>query len=74
MASPQLVAAADRTSSEADIRALALAKVKAGNAYTAALYANRNEKTDDELVDLELAQVAALKNFQTACSAFDKAV
>lgn len=74
MASPQLVAQAERNVSETDVRALALAKIKAGSAYTAALHANRLGKTEDELIDMELATVAARKAFEAACIAFNRAV
>lgn len=61
-------------STEVEIRALALAKVKASKAYTDALYASREGKSDDELVDLELRLVEARKAFNAACTAFDRAV
>ena len=74
MPTPQLVAAANRTSTEADIRALALAKVKTFKAYESVLYASTKEMTDEQLVDRELELSAARKAMYAAANAFDKAV
>lgn len=74
MSSPALVAQAARTSSEADVRALALAKVKATKAFNDLLYAKTDGMTDDELIDREIALVAARSTMHAAISAFDKAV
>lgn len=74
MPSAQLQAQADRNVSEADIRALALAKVRATKAYNAVLYADTKNSSDEELVDHELALSAARKAMFAANSAFDKAV
>lgn len=57
-----------------DIRALALAKVKACKAYTDFLYSSTKDFTDDQLVDYELGLVARRKAMNAASAAFDKAV
>lgn len=74
MASPQLVAAADRTISEADIRALALAKVQTTKAFNTLLYANEKGMTDEQIIDREIDLAAARKAMYAAVAAFDKAV
>lgn len=74
MASAQLVEAAARNISEADIRALALAKVNATKVYNAVLYADTKGMSDEQLVDREIELVAVRKAMFAAVSAFDKAV
>ena len=74
MASPQLVAQSDRTISEADVRALALAKVRAKKAYYVVLDAPTKDMTEDQLVDRELELTRVRKEMFAADAAFDKAV
>ncbi len=74
MTSPQLVAQSERNVSEADIRALALVKVKTSKAYNDCLYANTTSWTDEQLIDRELELVAVRKAMFAAAKAFDEAI
>jgi len=72
--SPFLRKAAARTSTEAQLRELAAAKVATEKVYLAALDAPKAGLTDDQLVDRELALVAARKAFMAADRALHEAV
>lgn len=74
MSSPALVAQANRTSSEADIRALAAAKIAAKRAYDALAMVNTTGKTDEQLADMEIERARAHKAYWDASQAFQRAV
>lgn len=74
MATPQLVAQSNRTSSEADVRALALAKVRAKKAYDASTLANANGLSDEQLVEHEIERARLFKIYWDASNAFQSAV
>ncbi len=74
MTSPNLIAIDSRTSTEADLRALALAKVMATKLYESILLAPTKEMSDDELIDREIQLAMARKAMFAANTAFDKAL
>lgn len=74
MPSPELVAHAERTISETDLRALALAKNAAQAEYSKLLLMPRKGLTDDLVADLEIRTARALKAAGAATVAFEQAL
>lgn len=74
MSSPQLVAQSNRTISEADIRALALAKAKAEQAYIAVWGKDTRGFTEEQLINHELKLIEVSKAMCAAARAFNEAV
>lgn len=74
LGSPRLRLAASSTRSEAQVRELAGAKVAAEKAYLGLLDSPKAGLSDDQLVDREIALVAARKAFLAADRALHEAV
>lgn len=74
MSSHRLLAAASSNRTEARVRDLAGAKVAAEKAYLALLDSTKAGLSDDQLVDREIALVAARKGFLAADRALHEAV
>jgi len=74
MASPALEAAAARNVSEADLRALALAKVKAQKVYNEVWLRDTRGYSDEQLIDHEIEVSAAMRALMSASRAFSEAV
>lgn len=73
LVSPYVAAAAVRTASEADVRSLALAKIKASDAFNALLRASTKDMTDEQRIDREIELRRLSKEYDAAHLAFVRA-
>lgn len=73
LVSPYVAAAAARAASEADVRSLALAKIKARDAFNALLLASTKGMTDEQRIDREIELRRLDKEYDAAVIAFVRA-
>lgn len=74
MSSPQLVAQSNRTSSEADIRELVRAKMRAQAEWDTFCRVNRNNLSEEQLIDREIENIRLCRALNAAEDALRNAL